>query len=187
MVKKIIFAILLAVGLFLCFYLKNSLQAHNDEYVKIKTIDFKVIDKLSHIRAAQKGYVDLHGEYAASWPELLRFIKEDKFPIVQVKEDVLKDKLGKDSLSVSVDTLSMVPVYDSLRNQLGGIFLSEIETLVVAPESKDTFLLKTKAKGQNFIEVKDPNPINPARKKGGSLKPLKFGSTRSATTKGNWE
>ena len=187
MIKKIIFAILLGVGLFLAYMLKNSLQAYNDEYVMVKTIDFKVIDKLSYLRAAQKGYADIHGVYADEWSELVRFVKEDKFPIVQIKEDILKNKLGKDSIAVTIDTLEMVPVYDSLKNQLGGTLLKNISSLVVTPVNKDTFLLNTKAKGENYIEVKDPSPINPARQKGGNMKPLKFGSTRSATTKGNWE
>lgn len=187
MVKKIIFAILLGIGVFISFYIKNRLQDHNDDYVMVKTIDFKVIDKLSHIRAAQKGYVDVYGKYADNWSELVRFVKEDNFPIVQIKEDILKDKFGKDSLSISVDTLEMVSVYDSLKNQLGGTPLTEISSLMVTPVRNDTFLLKVKAKGENFIEVKDPSPINPARQKGGNMKPLKFGSTRSATTKGNWE
>ena len=39
----------------------------------------------------------------------------------------------------------------------------------------------------NVIEVKDINPINPKRQKGGSLKPLRFGSRAAATVKGNWE
>lgn len=187
MVKKIIFAILLGIGLYLGFYIKKSLETHNDEYVMIKTIDFKVIDKLSCLRAAQKGYVDVYGKYAENWSELLRFVKEDKFPIVQIKEEILKSKIGRDSIAITVDTLEMVPVYDSLKNQLGGIALADIHSLVVAPVTQDTFLLKTKEKGENYIEVKDPKPINPARQKGGTMKPLKFGSTRSATTKGNWE
>ena len=187
MAKKMIFGVLLAISVSLGFYLKSSLQEHNDEYVMIKTIDFKVIDRLSQLRAAQKGYIDLHGEYATSWNELLRFIKEDQFPIVQIKEEILKDQLGKDSIAITTDTLEMVSVYDSLRNQLGKVQLGDIQNLILAPVTNDTFLLTTKAKGEHYIEVKDPSPVNPARQKEGNMKPLKFGSTRSATTKGNWE
>ena len=36
-------------------------------------------------------------------------------------------------------------------------------------------------------EVKDVNPLNTKRQKGGVLKPLRFGSRAASTTQGNWE
>ena len=41
-----------------------------------------------------------------------------------------------------------------------------------------------------IIEVKDPSPINPARKEDNEAKnrkPLRFGSRIDVTTAGNWE
>jgi len=56
----------------------------------------------------------------------------------------------------------------------------------------DIFVKKIDRNGLmvDVIEVKDPKPINPARKDGNELKtrkPLHFGSRTDVATAGNWE
>lgn len=71
----------------------------------------------------------------------------------------------------------------------------DINTLNKVPGSGETFEIyvgKIDRNGikVNVIEVKDPKPINPARKASNEAKnrqPLQFGSKTDVTTAGNWE
>ena len=71
----------------------------------------------------------------------------------------------------------------------------DIKSLSVIPGSGKTFDLYTAAIDRNgikvwVIEVKDPAPINPARREENEAKnrkPLRFGSKTDVTTAGNWE
>ncbi|WKZ58533.1 MAG: hypothetical protein QY309_11710 [Cyclobacteriaceae bacterium] len=71
----------------------------------------------------------------------------------------------------------------------------DIKSLSIVPGSGKTFDLYTAAIDRNgikvwVIEVKDPAPINPARREENEAKnrrPLRFGSKTDVTTAGNWE
>lgn len=185
--RAMLFSLLLISSFGLAGFITYRLKTFNDQFERIKTADQKVIEKLTKIRLAQKTYFDVKGTYAPTWDTLVLFINQGEIPIIQTTETIITLPNGQDSLSVVVDTLAIVPAYDSLRSELG-YTKAQMFQLPVVPLSEQNFELYTaNRKGEQFIEVKDPNPMNPKRQKGGSLKPLKFGSKAAATTKGNWE
>ena len=162
------------------------LESYDEEYQKIKISDERVIDRLKKVRVAQKKYLEVNRSYASNWDTLINFINNGKFPIIQRTEKV-SNVNGRDQVTVTVDTLNIITVFEAISEEVK-LTRTEIQYLPIAPFSKDTFSLYTSnRKGENYIEVKDISPINPKRQKGGSLKPLRFGSRAVSSTKGNWE
>ena len=185
--RAMLFSLLLISSLGLAGFVTYRLKTFNDHFERIKTADEKVIAQLNKIRIAQKTYLEVHGTYAPTWDTLIVFINQGQLPIIQTTEAIITLPNGQDSLSIVIDTLAIVPTYDSLRSELG-YTKAQMFQLSSVPLSEETFDLYTGSRqGQQFIEVKDPNPINPKRQTNGALKPLRFGSKAAATTKGNWE
>ena len=184
--KVLFFAGLLISGLFSGGLAAIRLDSHNDEYKKIKTADQNVINRLKKIKIAQKKYFEVNNSYASTWDSLLLFINNGEIPILQRTEKVSTFN-GKDKVTITIDTLNLVSAFDAINEEVS-LRPTEVQYLPTAPFSGDTFSLYTgERKGEFFLEVKDVNPINPKRQKGGSLKPLRFGSRAAATVKGNWE
>lgn len=184
--KVLLFAGLLVSGLFSGGFAASRLDKHNDEYEKIKSADQNVINRLKQIRVAQKKYFEVNHAYANSWDTLLVFINNGEIPILQRTEKVSTVN-GKDEISITIDTLNVVSALEAINEEVS-LQSSQVKYLPTAPFSGDTFSLYTgERQGEFFIEVKDVNPINSKRQKGGSLKPLRFGSRAAATVKGNWE
>ena len=162
------------------------LESHNEEYQEIKTLDKSVIMRLEKIRVAQRKYLDVNNSYTNSWDTLIYFINNGEIPIIQKTEKVNTIN-GKDIITITIDTLNVISVFNSINEEIT-LTKDEIKYLPIVPFSGDTFSLYTSYRmGENFIEVKDVNPLNTKRQKGGVLKPLRFGSRAASTTQGNWE
>lgn len=184
--KVSLFATLLLSGILGGGIVTMRLESHNKEYKRIKMADENVIDRLKKIRVAQKKYLEVNSTYANSWDTLINFINNGKFPIIQRTEKVNTIN-GKDAVIITIDTLSIVPVLEAINREIP-LMPIEVKYLPIAPFSGDTFSLYTSYRsGEKLIEVKDVNPLNPKRQKGGPLKPLRFGSKAAVTTQGNWE
>lgn len=185
--RAMLFSLLLISSFGLAGFVTYRLKTFNDQFERIKTADEKVIEQLTKIRIAQKTYFEVKGTYAPTWDTLVLFINQGQLPIIQTTESIITLPNGQDSLSIVIDTLAIVPVYDSLQSELR-YTKAQMFQLPVVPLSEEYFDLYTGSRqGEQFIEVKDPNPINPKRQKDGALKPLRFGSKAASTTKGNWE
>ncbi len=187
----LIFAPLLLVALCILFYEGKDILDRHYEKERIAETDRKVVQKLKKIRVAQKAYYAVNGSYTDSWSELISFLSEGNFPIVQTTETII-DVSGRDSSIIKIDTLSLVPVFDSLKAELQYDKRSELAALKYVPMADTTFTMYANEFGEgrskfHVVEVADPLPYNPRRKEGGDLSPLKFGSRSAATTKGNWE
>lgn len=184
--KISLFGVLLFSGILGGGIVTMRLESHNKEYQKIKLADENVIERLKKIRVAQKKYLEVNSTYANSWDTLINFINNGKFPIIQKTEKVNIIN-GKDKINITVDTLNMVSILEAINMEIP-LRSIEVKYLPIAPFSGDTFSLYTSYRsGEKFIEVKDINPLNPKRQKGGILKPLRFGSKAAATTQGSWE
>ncbi len=87
------------------------------------------VNKLLEIKKAQVGYKSLHGKYAASFDELVKFIENERFAIIQRKDTSVIDRarntafglnVGADGVGgyfkdvVIIDTLGYISVRDSL-------------------------------------------------------------------------
>lgn len=189
LIKPIIFSLLLGASIVIAYKVYNSLKVYNAEFVRIKNADDLAIEQLKKIRTAQKVYLESKGVYAPEWDSLITFINDGEIPIIQRKEHIDKDQFNQDSIWTEIDTLEVVPAYDSLRGALG-YSKEDMYMLAIVPSNPDSvqFELRTNMRrGEFFIQVKDPDPINPQRQEGGKLKPLRFGSLATSSTKGNWE
>jgi hypothetical protein len=185
--RAMLFSLLLIGSFGLAGFITYRLKSFNDNFEMIKSADEKVIAQLTKIRIAQKAYFDVKMQYAPTWDSLILFVNHGEIPIIQTSESIITLPNGQDSLSVMVDTLRVVPAYDYLRSELNYSKV-QMAQLPIVPLSSEYFVLYTGfRKGEHFIEVVDPNPMNPKRQKDGALKPLRFGSKAAATTKGNWE
>lgn len=183
--------ILLAV---LIMYYYEGSDILNKHYMreKVADTDVKVVKKLKKIREAQKAYFAVNREYADNWGDLIEFIREGEFPIIVATERLFEDRYGEDSAVVRVDTLDLVPVFDSLQTALGYNSKDEVSALPRVPMGDTIFTLYANVfedDNSTFhsVEVADPKPFNPRRQEGGDMDPLKFGSKGHATLKGNWE
>lgn len=186
--KTIFFSFLGVLSLAMLVWLANDIYTENERIQKIKGVDAKVIDQLKKIRTAQEAYISVKNQYCNDWDSLFHFIAEDYFYVVQKKEQIF-NKRGRDSIVVRVDTLSIVPVFDSLQNQLGLRSKAQIAELSKVPVSDTTFTIRADKlyNGQKVCEIRDPYPLNPRRQEKGDLRPLQIGSLEISTLQGNWE
>lgn len=187
----LIFTPVLILALYLLYYEGADVLQRHYERDRIAETDAKVIKKLKKIRLAQKAYYSVNKEYAADWHDLIDFLDKGEFPIIQKKETII-DLNGEDSISVRIDTVGMISVFDSLKNSLGYSKREELPAIAFVPMSDTTFVLYANVYGEGrdkfqVVEVTDPKPYNPRRKEDGDMQPLKFGAKAQATTKGNWE
>lgn len=188
LVKNLFFSTLALISVGLLYYVANDIYQENARIQRIKGVDAKVIKQLEKIRVAQESYLSVKKEYANSWDSLGSFIANDSFYIIQVKETISTEN-GVDKVTVDVDTLSRIPVFDSLQTQLGISSVEEIPRIWRVPVSDTLFTIRADklGNGQKICEVRDPAPLNPKRQKDGSMKPLQIGSLEISTLQGNWE
>jgi len=188
-IRYLIFTPMLLVSIGLLFHLTKSITSANDTYQQIKTIDQRVILQLKKIREAQKLFFEVNNTYAGSWEALEDFIETGEVYVIDRHEEIITRDFGGDSVIVHYDTLRTEGAYEQLRPYLA-CSRKEVSNLKFVPESGEEFILFAKKKGgKNVLLVEDPQPLNPSRRKdlGGKLKPLKIGSRKQSTLKGNWE
>lgn len=169
----------------LSFFIYRTVREPIEERERIEAIERQVIRRLELIRRLQQAYQARYGCYASSWQRLVQFALSDSiYNIARYEED-----LGNDSVIVTLDTLSVIAVRDSL---LKGMSNEQIARLPISPATQtDTFALYV-GQTENFgnrvclIFVEDPAPVNPDRKRG-KRPNLAFGSTTELTTRGTWE
>lgn len=189
--KIIGFGVVLAISIIGLSYVYSRLNSFDDEFQRIKHADDKVIESLTRIRYAEKAYLSVNGRYTDDFDTLADFLANGHFFLTSKTEIIHTIRPGVDSIETLIDTLDMIPVYDSLRNNLN-LRKSELPRIGDLPDEDGQFEIYANARGgQYFIEVVDPLPVNPRRKENApeeiALKPLKFGSKASPSTKGNWE
>lgn len=193
--RNIIFIGLAAAGIVFFKMTFEDLKKDNEHYHLIKGIDNKVIEKLIMARDLQVHYASVKGEFASEWDDLFDFVRNDSIYAVQEKEIIIKRPYGGDSVYVQIDTIGVVAAYDSLKSRLNGLSIDQIESIKYAPgHPKDSlveFFMDAKiTKKAPVFEIIDPKPLNPKRQKAknkGGIPPLKVGSLRGPSLKGNWE
>lgn len=191
-VKIIIASVFFLASAIVGYLLFDSVKVKVDEIEDIELEEKAVKAKLIEIRKAQVAYNSLFGKYCNDWDSLAFFVKDSSFVVTDRKErqiqtsyNVNGQTITLDSTIFSIDTVAIVPVKDSLYDDH-----FEINTIGQKPGYDVEFKLSTKYQKSNavaFLEIEDPNPINPERQKHGKLSPLKIGSLERSTVKGNWE
>ena len=182
--------VLIAVGI--GYYLINGIISTVEEEERIARIENRVIEKLQFIRDAQLAYKDVNGQFTSDWDKLISFIDTGKIYITQRREETVLLDYGAEETTIYIDTLGSVSVRDSIYdNPMYQKFsLSELMYVPVTRAEFEIFADKITRSGVDVdvFEVKDPSPINPARRGENSIKgPLRVGSRTEVTTAGNWE
>ncbi|MFC4873766.1 hypothetical protein [Negadavirga shengliensis] len=163
-----------------------------EEEKRLARTEARIIEKLQMLRDAQIAYRASHGEYADNWEDLKQFIQYGDIYIVQRTETTKLLDYGKEETTVSYDTLGSVNVQDSLFNDRKYPDFN-LEALNVIPGSGgkqfEFFADKIERSGREIavFEIRDPAPINPARRKNNNEKALRVGSRVDSSTSGNWE
>lgn len=185
LITIVLFAVCIGLGVYLAKFFHREIK--KDEQI-VKT-EKEVIEKLKIIQAAQIAHLAAKGEYAGNWPQLKKFLKEDKFVVTEKKEETVG---AYDSIRVEIDTLFTIAVRDSLfpKEKYPGLNIEELETIPGSDTIFSIFADKIEQEGVmvDVFEVKDTKPVNPKRITGEHPKgPLRIGSRTEPKTTGNWK
>src|SRR5690554_6828608 len=190
--NKILSIVFLLVALGLGYMLYESVDSVMEEEKRIARTEARIIEKLRMLREAQIAYQGTNGEYAGSWNDLKNFIEDGRIFIVQRTETTELGDYGAEEVTVTLDTLGSVNVMDSLFNERKYPDFN-LETLAVVPGSEgqqfEFFADKIERSNRQIsvFEIRDPDPVNPNRRRNNNERALKVGSRTDASTSGNWE
>lgn len=188
-----IFFLLVAIGL--GWFLYHRIDLRIEEAEKIRRTEQRIVQKLEWIRQAETAYQAVNGQFTDSWDSLINFIKYGDIPLIQRTEQIITLDYGADSVVVDIDTLAMINVGDSLFNEerFPTFNVDRLPYIPGKENAKFKIFADKVAKGDimvDIIEVKDFDPINPARDENSKIfnqKPLRFGSKTEVSITGNWE
>jgi hypothetical protein len=190
MSKTKIFSIVFFVAaIVMSYFFIDSIAFDIQQEKKIQREEARVINKLKLIRSGMIAYQRVNGQYTSDWDKLISFIDSGDFYLTERSETIIPREYGGDSVVINVDTLGTIPVYDSLYSDIENF---KLENLPFKPGTKKKFeifadkIIKGSVQVDVF-EVKDPDPINPKRRKDDNDKALRVGSRSEVTTAGNWE
>lgn len=190
--SKVLSLVFFVVAIGLGYLLWKGVDDVVEEEKKIALIEAAIIEKLQMLRDAELAYQASNGAYADNWNDLKKFITEGKIWIVQRTETTKLLEYGKEEITVQFDTLGSVNVIDSLFNERKYPDFN-LEALAVVPGSGGKmfeFFADKVERNQydvNVFEIRDPAPVNPARRLNNNEKALKVGSRTDASTEGNWK
>lgn len=193
---RILSIVVLIVALGLGYYLFSSIKTDIDTAEQIARTEARVIEKLKMIREAQIAFQKVNGRYTGKWEELLSFIDTGSFYITERRETIISLDYGADSVYIQIDTIGTVAVRDSLFSprKYPNFDLANLPVIPGSENGKkfDMWADKIEKAGVmvDVVEVRDVDPVNPARKESNEItnrKPLRFGSRTNITTSGNWE
>ena len=159
---------------------------------KIKIQERAIKEKLLFYATIQKISLKSQKKYLGNWDEFRSFIDTSKIVVTERKEEIKELYFGKDTSIVTIDTVLVTTVKDSILKhtsyELRTLeYVPEVEGIFIPSEDKSpTFLIYAGySKGRNVFEIRDSDPINP-RRTSGELDTLMVGSKFEATTEGNW-
>lgn len=191
--SKILSVVFFFVAAFFGYLLWKGIDDVVEERKRIALMEAATIEKLEMLREAQIAYQASNGKYASTWDSLRTFIENGTIWMVQRTETTKLLDYGAEEIKIAVDTLGSVSVMDSLFNERKYPEFN-INLLSVVPGSGgkqfEFFADKIEKTGGylvNVFEIRDPSPINPARRVNNMEKALKVGSRTDASTEGNWK
>ncbi|NBW39003.1 MAG: hypothetical protein EBR30_29100, partial [Cytophagia bacterium] len=111
---KIIAFVLLAVSIFLAYYLYNSIDTTIKQREAIANTEAQIIEKLSIIRESEKAYLEQYGKYTSSWDTLINFIETGSVPIIEKKETIISKGYGVEEVTVKIDTIGFISARDKI-------------------------------------------------------------------------
>jgi hypothetical protein len=114
---KIVSFVLLAISIFLAYYLFNTVDTTIKEREAIAGTEAQIIDKLNIIREAEKVYLEQYGRYTSSWDTLINFIENGEVPII-VKKDIIESLgYGVEKVTQQIDTIGKISAREKIFNK----------------------------------------------------------------------
>ena len=189
---KILTAVFLLIAAGIAYYLYDRVKFSIDEDERIASVEAQVIEKLQFIRDAEILYKDANGQYTSDWNKLKSFIDTGTVYITQRREITTLLDYGAEETTIEIDTLDAISVRDSLYSR-PNYRKFNVDQMAEVPVTNAKFELFADKIDRNNVEVsvfevKDPAPVNPARRgEDAIVGPLRVGSRTEVTTSGNWE
>ncbi len=190
---KILSVVFFVVAMVFGYLLWKGVNDVVEEEKRIALLEAAAIEKLTMLREAQIAYQATNGKYASTWDSLKMFIESGTIWLVQRTETTKLLDYGAEETSITYDTLGSVGVMDSLFNERKFPDFN-IDLLPVVPgtggKQFEFFADKVEKAGGylvNVFEIRDPAPVNPARRMNNKEKALRVGSRTDASTEGNWK
>jgi len=152
LVQKILTGIFFIIAIALAAYLVWSVKFKINEEKRIKKQEALVIDKLKMIRDAEIAFKASNGRYTGSFDTLIAFIDTGKIYITERTETITQLEYGAEDITVKVDTIGTVSVFDSLfviKEDIIALSAGTIESIDVTPGSEVTM-------GQKIFTIKRP-------------------------------
>ncbi len=197
-ITKILTIVFFLSSLGVAGYLFQRIRNEVVTRAQMDGLEARIIAKLDKIRRVQKLHYTTQGSYLGEWSALIDFVTHGKVYLTVRREEIITLDYGADSVLVSIDTMGVMSVRDSLF--LPHVSAADIAHLQYVPqvaEVKDSvvfmlFVGKMERNGLDLdvLEVKDPTPANPNRRYASpvrSKQPLHFGSRTNVSLAGNWE
>jgi hypothetical protein len=189
---KVLSLVFFVAALGFGYFLWKGVDDVVEQEKRVALLEAATIEKLEMLRDAQLAYQASNGKYASTWDSLKMFIETGTIWIVQRTETTKLLDYGAEEIKVSFDTLGSVSVVDSLFSPQKFPDL-KMELLPVVPgtggKQFEFFADKIEKTGGykvNVFEIRDPSPINPARRANNNENALRVGSRTDASTEGNW-
>jgi hypothetical protein len=104
------FLVSLALVAFLVYRVKFKI----DEDKRIARHEAAVINRLKMIRDAEVAYLAVNGKYTGNWDTLINFIDTGKIYLTQRNEEIIMKSYGQEEVTVTIDTIGEVQVWDSV-------------------------------------------------------------------------
>lgn len=111
---KILTVVLLAISLYLAWFLYSGVQKTIDDRESIATKEALVIERLSLIREAEVVFQEVNGRYTANWDSLADFIETGRVPILERREEIKQKAYGGEEVILHIDTLGFVSAKDRI-------------------------------------------------------------------------
>lgn len=191
-ITRIFTLVFLLIAGSIAYYLYDRVKFSIEEEQRIAQVEAQVIGKLQFLRDAEIFYKDVNGQYTSDWNKLRSFIDTGTMYITERREITKLLDYGAEETIIEVDTLASIPVGDSLFSNPAyrKYDLNTMENVPFTNAKFELFADKIDRNNQqvNVFEIKDTDPVNPARRGEESIKgPLRVGSRTEVTTSGNWE
>lgn len=114
LVTRILSAFFFIAALGLSFVLVNNIKSKIDADKYVERQEAMVINKLKMIRDAQVAYFASNGKYTSNFDTLISFIDTGSLYITQRHELIEQQEYGEEKVTITVDTIGQVAVYDSV-------------------------------------------------------------------------
>lgn len=127
---SILSKVFLVLSIGLGIYLVMSIKSTISDREMIASREAAIIEKLEFIREAEIVYQEVNGNYTSDWDNLIDFIENGEYPIIEKTETIITLDYGADSSVISYDTLDIIPAKERIFKVLHNVNAANNGTFV---------------------------------------------------------